>query len=111
MPAATRLPRILVVEDEAIVARDIAQQLQSLGYAPVGIATTAQEALTMVEAHSPDLVLMDIQLPDINGVEAFRRIRAEPATAPRRCCARWNSPVIASTTSPMPTSTTSAWAA
>lgn len=76
MPAATRLPRILVVEDEAIVARDIAQQLQSLGYAPVGIATTAQEALNMVEAQSPDLVLMDIQLSgEADGISAAENIR------------------------------------
>jgi diguanylate cyclase (GGDEF)-like protein/PAS domain S-box-containing protein len=55
-------PRILVVEDEMIVARDIIEQLGALGYAPIGHATHGEEALLLAEQHHPDLVLMDIQL-------------------------------------------------
>ena len=62
MPASTRQPTVLVVEDEAIVARDLLGQLRELGYAAVGPAATAAEALEMTRALSPDLVLMDIQL-------------------------------------------------
>ncbi len=69
-------PRILVVEDEAIVARDIAQQLVALGYASVGIATSAAQAVQMAQDLKPDLVLMDIQLGGpSDGIAAADTIR------------------------------------
>jgi signal transduction histidine kinase len=77
MQASPKLPRILVAEDEAIVARDIAMQLTALGYEPVGIASTAQQALEMTQSLSPDLVLMDIQLGQpMDGIAAAGSIRA-----------------------------------
>ena len=76
MPVSNRPPRILVVEDEAIVARDIAQQLGALGYESAGIAATAHEALRLVEQTTPDLVLMDIQLGGAaDGISAAEEIR------------------------------------
>jgi PAS domain S-box-containing protein len=62
MPTSTIQPTILVVEDEAIVARDLLCQLRELGYRTVGPASTASDALAMARALTPDLVLMDIQL-------------------------------------------------
>jgi PAS domain S-box-containing protein len=68
--------RILVVEDEAIVAMDISVRLRALGYEVVGPAATGAEALEIAEASRPDLVLMDIMLRGgMDGVEAARRIR------------------------------------
>src|SRR5262245_61084592 len=68
--------RVLVVEDEAIVARDVATQLADLGYEVAGIAATGDEALAQVASTRPDLVLMDIVLPGaIDGVEAAETIR------------------------------------
>ena len=64
--------RILIVEDEVLVARDIEQQLRSLGYDPTGIAGTAEEALALASADRPQLALMDIRLPDGNGIELCR---------------------------------------
>jgi signal transduction histidine kinase len=76
MSVTTRPPRILVVEDEGIVARDIAQQIGALGYEPVGIAATAAEALQLAEQLTPDLVLMDIQLGGAaDGISAAEEIR------------------------------------
>ena len=50
-------------------------------------ATTGGEAVALATEHSPDLVLMDIQLPDIDGVEALSRLRADERTASLRVLA------------------------
>ena len=71
---------ILIVEDNEKnmkLARDV---LQAKGYATLE-AVNGEDGVRLALEHKPDLVLMDIQLPDINGVEAFRRIRANADTA------------------------------
>ena len=71
---------ILIVEDNdknMKLARDI---LQAKGYATLE-AVNGEDGVRLALEHKPDLVLMDIQLPDINGVEAFTRIRANADTA------------------------------
>ena len=68
--------RILVVEDESVVAKDIQWSLKSLGYSICAWASSGEEALEKVEALKPDLVLMDIVLKGgVDGVEAAERIR------------------------------------
>ncbi len=68
--------RILIVEDEAIVARDLTQQLETLGYEVAGQSATGEEALILAERLRPNLVLMDIQLAGgIDGIEVARTIR------------------------------------
>ncbi|MFI5356829.1 MAG: PAS domain S-box protein [Opitutales bacterium] len=70
-------PRILIVEDELIVARDISQQLVELGYEPVGICSRGEEAVALATDLKPDLVLMDIKLSgEMDGIEAARQIRS-----------------------------------
>jgi signal transduction histidine kinase len=70
--------KILIVEDEVIVARDIAQQLQALGYQVVGIAEQGEQAIDLVGQLLPDLVLMDIQLCGVmDGIAAAHIIRAK----------------------------------
>ena len=70
--------RILIVEDEGIIARDIQQQLQSLGYDPVDVAVDGAEAIDAARALHPELVLMDIHLAgEMDGIEAATRIRHE----------------------------------
>ena len=65
------VPRILIVEDEVIVVRDIEQQLLEMGYQPVGHCATAEQAIELAAQLRPDLVLMDIQLAGaMNGVAA-----------------------------------------
>jgi PAS domain S-box-containing protein len=71
-----KLNKILIVEDEVVVARDIRQQLKLLKYEPVASTTTGEEALLLAERLRPDLVLMDIQLAgDMDGIVAARTIR------------------------------------
>ena len=68
--------KILVVEDEAIVARDIRSQLTAMGYTPVGHATAGEQAIAMAGVLHPDLVLMDIQLAGpMDGIVAAQAIR------------------------------------
>ena len=71
--------KILVVEDENIVAMDLRASLIALGYEVTDTAGTAREAVDSAQRRKPDLVLMDINLPGINGVEAVRRILAARA--------------------------------
>ena len=76
MPLAPEPSRILVVEDEAVVARDIAQQLVELGYQAVGHATTAEDGIRLAGELRPSLVLMDIKLAgELDGVAAAQIIR------------------------------------
>lgn len=72
---AAKSARILVVEDERIVARDLEIRLKNLGYDVVGSAASGEAALQQVEQHKPDMVLMDIVLAGaMRGTEVARRI-------------------------------------
>ena len=74
MTTANGQPRILVVEDDAAVRNLIATALDSYGYARV-VAVTGREAIARAATDNPDLVLLDLGLPDIDGVEVVRSIR------------------------------------
>ncbi len=75
---------ILVVEDETLIARDLMASLAQMGYHVSGTATSGEEALGLVEQHSPDLVLMDIILGgEMDGIKAAEEVRN-----------RFNTPVI-----------------
>jgi len=80
MSAALSRARILVVEDEVIVARDIQQQLCERGYTLVGHATRGAEAIRLAVEQRPDLVLMDIQLSGgMDGIEVAQTLRRQLA--------------------------------
>ncbi len=71
-------PRILIVEDETIVARDISEQLVELGFQPVGFCSRGEEVLTEATKQRPDLVLMDIHLAgEMDGITAAGLVRDE----------------------------------
>jgi two-component system cell cycle response regulator DivK len=83
---------ILIVEDNEKNLKLIRDLLQVKGYETVE-SETAEEGLRLAAKHKPDLVLMDIQLPGMNGIEALKHLRADPETM--------KIPVIAVTASAM----------
>ena len=84
---------ILVVEDHPQNLELVTDLLESAGYR-VLTATTAEEGLVLTSAHAPDLVLMDIRLPGLDGLTATRMLKEDPATR--------TIPVIALTAYAMP---------
>ena len=70
--------RILVVEDQEDNRRILRDLLTSAGYEVIE-AVTGEEGVSSAESHRPDLILMDLQLPVLDGYEATRRIKANPA--------------------------------
>ena len=73
-------PQVLVVEDNERNMKLFRDVLQGSGYRTLE-ATTGTRAVELVIEHGPDLVLMDIQLPDIDGIEALYQLRADVRTA------------------------------
>jgi two-component system cell cycle response regulator DivK len=69
--------RILVIEDNEDNRRIVRDLLTSVGYEIIE-AVTGEEGVTMAGAQVPDLILMDIQLPGLDGYDATRRIKADP---------------------------------
>lgn len=69
---------ILIVEDEAIIAYDLANKVRQLGYEVTGTISTGEEAIELARLHRPALVLMDIQLAGaMDGITAAQQIYRE----------------------------------
>ena len=71
--------KILVVDDDRDSLKLIGLMLQRRGYL-ISVAQTGAQALVKAENESPDLIILDVMLPDIDGYEVCRRIRANPLT-------------------------------
>ncbi len=74
-----RVATLLIVEDEPETVSLLETYFQAQGY-QVFTATSGEEALSLAREHSPDLIVLDIRLPDINGFEVFRQLRAHRRT-------------------------------
>lgn len=66
--------KIMIIEDEEVISNFIATTLKANTYAPL-VAKTAREALSMIPSHCPDLVLLDLGLPDMDGIEILKKLR------------------------------------
>jgi response regulator NasT len=66
--------RILVAEDEAIIRMDLIEMLQAAGYEVVAAATNGQEAIDLAEEHRPDLAILDVKMPVLDGITAAAKI-------------------------------------
>src|SRR5436190_20624146 len=72
-------PKILIVEDEADLVRTLEYNFRQAGF-EVYTATAGREGLRIAAAKTPDLVLLDLMLPDLQGVEVCRQLKADPKT-------------------------------
>lgn len=75
-PVACPLPRILIVDDDPGTIRLLAQILKDLG--KVYFTTQSMEALTLAQSISPDIILLDIEMPGLSGLEVCERIKSDP---------------------------------
>lgn len=70
-------PKILIVEDEIIVALNMRNKLNQRGYDVVALVSTGEEAVAVAEYYQPELILMDIRLKgDMDGIDAATQIKA-----------------------------------
>ena len=70
--------KILIVEDEFVVANDLRLILRQAGYRVAGIATSVEEADEQLKKHKPDLVILDIRLEgDLSGIDFARKLNTE----------------------------------
>ncbi|MBV9468477.1 MAG: response regulator [Abitibacteriaceae bacterium] len=72
--------KILIVDDEADIIEVVRLSLMSEGYDFID-ASTGQEALTQAKIEKPDLIIMDVSMPEMDGFETLRRLKQHTATA------------------------------
>jgi response regulator NasT len=69
--------RVVIAEDEALIRMDLAEMLAEEGYAVVGEAPDGERAVELAEEHRPDLVILDVKMPRLDGIAAAERIAAQ----------------------------------
>lgn len=69
--------RVLIAEDEALIRMDLREMLEEEGHEVVAEARDGAEAVTLARASRPDIVFMDVKMPNVNGIEAAAAIAAE----------------------------------
>jgi two-component system, response regulator PdtaR len=73
-PARNQTRSVVIAEDEALIRLDLAEMLAEEGYEVVGQAADGEAAVTLVEEHRPDLVVLDVKMPKLDGISAAERI-------------------------------------
>jgi len=73
--------RVVIAEDEAIIRLDLKEILEAEGYEVVGETGRGDEAVDLVAQHQPDIAILDVKMPGIDGIEAARRISASHRVA------------------------------
>ena len=68
---------VLIAEDNAVVCKTIKQSLKEIGFEIAGVAVNGREATDMAESLCPDVILMDIEMPMLNGLDACREIQGK----------------------------------
>jgi len=73
--------RILLIEDDPDIQRMVQLSLKFQGGHEVSVASGGQEGIAKAEQERPDLILLDVMMPEMDGYETCRRLKANPATA------------------------------
>jgi two-component system, response regulator PdtaR len=79
--ASSAATRVVIAEDEAIIRLDLREILESAGFEVVGETARGDEAVSLVAEHQPDLAILDIKMPGLDGIEAARAISAAQSVA------------------------------
>ncbi len=74
-------PRIIVAEDEAIIRMDLIEMLREAGYNVIGEAANGREAISLARHLKPDLAILDVKMPEIDGISAAELIVSEKLAA------------------------------
>jgi AmiR/NasT family two-component response regulator len=74
--------RVLVADDNPVIAHALAERLRSLGHEPIGPAGDGEEAIRLARHSAPDVYLFDIEMPKVDGLEAATRLAAEGLRRP-----------------------------
>ena len=74
--------KVLVAEDDPLIARGLVERLRSLGHEPIGPARDGEEAIAMASDDPPDLYLFDIEMPNVDGLEAATQLAASGLRRP-----------------------------
>jgi two-component system, response regulator PdtaR len=81
MAAGDTRPRVVIAEDEAIIRLDLKELLEEEGYEVVAETGRGDEAIELARAHVPDLVILDVKMPGLDGISAARQISSERLAA------------------------------
>ncbi len=76
MSSTSSAHRILVAEDETLIRMDLVEMLQEAGYEVVGAASDGSEAVSLAESLKPDLTILDVKMPVLDGISAAEKIIA-----------------------------------
>ena len=66
--------RVIIVDEESLMRMDLRDILESSGHEVVAEGTNGVEALSLCQEHQPDVVLMDVKMPELDGIEAARQL-------------------------------------
>jgi two-component system, response regulator PdtaR len=77
LPPSQRTTRVVIAEDEALIRMDLAEMLADEGYEVVGQAGDGQQAVDLAEQLRPDLVVLDVKMPVLDGIAAAERIAGQ----------------------------------
>ena len=76
-PSSPTARRVVIAEDEALIRMDLAEMLGEEGYAVVGEASDGEAAVALAESERPDLVVLDVKMPRLDGIAAAQRIASQ----------------------------------